>query len=346
MKRFAAFLAAACLILSLAAGALAESCYGLAPIYGISADRVHLRKTPGGESLGLYFNGAQALCLTDPARSDWTLVRLGTEEGYVRSRYLAADGGAAVPTLKRGTVQCEEGSWVNLRVAPGRDAMVRLRLKNGDTLTVLGETSEHWYWVRYGNTFGYVMTNYIALSDAPEKGVDGGQALALLRRAMAGEVRVWLADSQRYAYLPELLEADEIFGRYALADLDGDGLTEIVLEWLKNGEGYGYAVLDWQNGQAVAIQMVYRALLMLKGDGTFSWSSGAADNGFGRMLPGWHGYSLQVDGFMEPDESGGIVYRVNGQEVEKSVYDGVLVHQNAKPDAIWYGGDRTEGSIG
>lgn len=346
MKRFAAFLAAACLLLSLAAGALAESCYGLAPIYGISADRVHLRKTQGGESLGLYFNGAQALCLTDPARSEWTRVRLGTEEGYVRSWYLAADGGAAVPSLKRGTVQCEEGGWVNLRAAPGRDAKVCLRLKAGDTLTVLGETSEHWYWVRYGNTFGYVMTNYIALSDAPEKGVDGGQALALLRRAMAGEVRVWFADSQRYAYLPELLEADEIFGRYALADLDGDGLTEIVLEWLKNGEGYGYAVLDWQNGQAVAIQMVYRALLMLKGDGTFSWSSGAADNGFGRMLPGWYGYSLQVDGFMEPDESGGIVYTVNGQEVEKSVYDGVLVHQNAKPDAIWYGGDRTEGSIG
>lgn len=344
MKRFAAFLAAACLLLSLAAGALAESCYGLAPIYGISADRVHLRKTPGGESLGLYFNGAQALCLTDPARSDWTLVHLGTEEGYVRSRYLAADGGAAVPSLKRGTVQCKEGSWVNLRAAPGRDAKVRL--KNGDTLTVLGETSGHWYWVRYGNTFGYVMTNYIALSDAPEKGVDGGQALALLRRAMAGEVRVWHADSQRYAYLSELLEVDEIFGRYALADLDGDGLTEIVLEWLKSGDDYGYVVLDWQNGQAVAIQMVYRALLMLKGDGTFSWSSGAADNGFGRMLPGWHGYSLQVDGFMEPDESGGIVYRVNGQEVEKSVYDGVLVHQNAKPDAIWYGGDRTEGSIG
>ena len=344
MKRFAAFLAAACLLLSLAAGALAESCYGLAPIYGISADRVHLWKTPGGESMGLYFNGAQALCLTDPARSDWTLVRLGTEEGYVRSRYLAADGGAAVPSLKRGTVQCKEGSWVNLRAAPGRDAKVRL--KNGDTLTVLGETSGHWYWVRYGNTFGYVMTNYIALSDAPEKGVDGGQALALLRRAMAGEVRVWHADSQRYAYLSELLEVDEIFGRYALADLDGDGLTEIVLEWLKSGDDYGYVVLDWQNGQAVAIQMVYRALLMLKGDGTFSWSSGAADNGFGRMLPGWHGYSLQVDGFMEPDESGGIVYRVNGQEVEKSVYDGVLVHQNAKPDAIWYGGDRTEGSIG
>ena len=107
-----------------------------------------------------------------------------------------------------------------------------------------------------------------------------------------------------------------------------------------------YVVLDWQDGQAVAIRMVYRALLMLKGDGTFSWSSGAADNGFGRMLPGWYGYSLQVDGFMEPDESGGIVYRVNGQEVEKSVYDGVLVHQNAKPDAIWYGGDRIEGSIG
>ena len=221
-----------------------------------------------------------------------------------------------------------------------------MRLKNGDTLTVLGETSGHWYWVRYGNTFGYVMTNYIALSDAPEKGVDGGQALALLRRAMAGEVRVWHADSQRYAYLSELLEVDEIFGRYTLADLDGDGLTEIVLEWLKSGDDYGYVVLDWQNGQAVAIQMVYRALLMLKGDGTFSWSSGAADNGFGRMLPGWYGYALQVDGFMESDESDGIVYMVNGQEVEKSVYDGVLVHQNAKPDAIWYGGDRTEGSIG
>ena len=346
MKRFGVFLAAACMLLGLASAALAEECYGLAPIYGISADRVHLRKTPGGESLGLYFNGTQALCLTDPARSEWTLVRLGTAEGYVKSRYLAADGGAAVPSLKRGTVQCMETSWVNLRAAPGKEAKVRLRLKNGDTMTVLGETAEHWYWVRYGNTFGYVMANYITLSDAPEKDVDGGQVLTLLRRAMAGEVRVWHADSQRYAYLPELLETDEIFGRYALADLDGDSLTEIVLEWLKNGESYGYVVLDWQNGQAVAIQMVYRALLMLKGDGTFSWSSGAADNGFGRILPGWHGYALQVDGFMEPDESNRIVYTVNGQEVEKSVYDGVLFHQEAKPDAIWYGDGRAEGSIG
>ena len=194
MKRWIACLAAVCMLWVLGS-AMAEGCYGLAPIYGISADRVHLRKTPGGESLGLYFNGAQALCLTDPARSDWTLVRLGTEKGYVRSWYLAADGGAAVPSLKRGTVQCEEGSWVNLRAAPGRDAKVRL--KNGDTLTVLGETAGHWYWVRSGNTFGYVMAAYVTLSDAPEKDVDGGEALTLLRSAMAGEVRVWHADSQR-----------------------------------------------------------------------------------------------------------------------------------------------------
>ena len=346
MRRFLAFLAAACMLLGLAPKALAEECYGLAPIYGISADRVHLRATPGGDSLGLYFNGTQALCLTDPARSEWTRVRLGTEEGYIRSRYLAADGGAAVPSLKQGAVQCRENSWVNLRAAPDRNAEVLLRLKPGDTLNVLGETAGHWYWVRYRNTFGYVMASYVVLSDAPEKAVDGGQALALLQRAMAEEVHIWLADSQRYARLSALLEADETFGRYALADLDGDSLTEIVLEWMKNGEGYGYVVLDWQDGQAVAIQMVYRALLMLKGDGTFSWSSGAADNGFGRMLPGWYGYELQVDSFMESDESGSIIYTVNGQEVKKSVYDGVLVHQNAKPDAIWYGGDRTEGSIG
>lgn len=343
MKRWTACLMAVCVLWYLGS-ALAEGCYGLAPIYGISAERVHLRAAPGGESLGLYFNGAQVLCLTDPAQSEWTRVRLGTEEGYIMSRYLASDGGAAVPALKRGTVQCRENSWVNLRAAPGMDAKVRLRLKGGDELTVLGETAGHWYWVRSGNTFGYVMAAYVTLSDAPEKDVDGGEALALLRSAMAGRVRVWHADSQRYAYLPELLEEGEAFGRYALADLDADSLTEIVLEKKNAGVDSGYVVLDWQEGQAVAIDMVYRALLALKDDGTFSWSSGAEDNGFGRVSLGWYGYTLQADGALTANESGKILLQVNGQAVEDAVYDGVLLHQESKPDAAWYGPGEEDGA--
>lgn len=71
------------------------------------------------------------------------------------------------------------------------------------------------------------------------------------------------------------------FDRIALADVDLDGTLEAVLAFPLSEFDTGYLVLDWLEGRVTAYEVVSRAMMDLKADGTFSYSSGAMDSGFG-----------------------------------------------------------------
>lgn len=72
--------------------------------------------------------------------------------------------------------------------------------------------------------------------------------------------------------------------KFTIIDLDGDGEDEIVL-WIQvNGVvDYGFEVLHYQDGTVYGSTLPYRAFMDLKADGTFLYSSGAADSGVGRL---------------------------------------------------------------
>lgn len=63
------------------------------------------------------------------------------------------------PTL--ATVTAESGSTVNLRSAPSRSAVVRVRVPIGSVVEVLERTDEYWSLIRWQTYTGYMMREFL-----------------------------------------------------------------------------------------------------------------------------------------------------------------------------------------
>ncbi len=135
--------------------------YGMATLNGLTSDRVHLRAraSANSASLGLYFTGTE-VTLRSEVRNGWVPVTIGAVDGYVDARYLVFNGTVAgrQPTM---TVRNPNSSWVNLRAAPSTSAKSLGTLYNGNQVTVLGETSTHWYYVSTASGRGYVVGDFL-----------------------------------------------------------------------------------------------------------------------------------------------------------------------------------------
>lgn len=135
-----------------------------AMIDGGDAGRVHLRAEPSvrSESLGLYFTGTELLCESDPTQ-EWTKVVIGSQEGYIKSEYLR--WGEALKTVQpqqpQGTIRAND--WVNMRSAPSKEARIETKLYEGDTVSILGETSGRWSYVKRGDINGYVLSKFLVV---------------------------------------------------------------------------------------------------------------------------------------------------------------------------------------
>ena len=68
-------------------------------------------------------------------------------------------------------------------------------------------------------------------------------------------------------------------------DLDGDEIREVLLQIETPGTVYGTKILHYNagDGQIYAYDLWYRAFMYVKTDGTFAYSGGVADSGFGRI---------------------------------------------------------------
>ena len=147
------------------AGSMAEPAQNLpATIDGGDADRVHLRAKPSiqSESLGLYYTGTELSCESDPTQ-EWTKVVIGAQEGYVKSEYLRwGDDQKDVQSQQpQGTIKAN--GWVNMRSAPSKEAQIKTKLHEGDAVSILGETSERWSYVKLGDNNGYIMSKYLVV---------------------------------------------------------------------------------------------------------------------------------------------------------------------------------------
>ena len=154
------------LVLSLCLSTALADYYGTALIDGRDADRVHLRAHPSAyaESLGLFYSGVRVQCLSDP-ESQWVQVQLGNQTGFMLSTYLVHESQpfGVVTSLPAAQVISPQGGWVNLRATPSLSADVAARLNPGTSLTILGETADHWCYVRTEDWLhGYMMSAYVS----------------------------------------------------------------------------------------------------------------------------------------------------------------------------------------
>lgn len=127
---------------------------------------------------------------------------------------------------------------------------------------------------------------------------------------------------------------DWTIDRFALLDMDGDDVSELILSISTNGNGE-YVVFTCCDGVLYANQLVYRGFLEPKADGTFGFSSGAMDNGYAHAH--FESGVLVYDDFaaVSSGSDGSITYTINGETVDENAYNDLLAEQFAKPDLSW-----------
>ena len=128
---------------------------------------------------------------------------------------------------------------------------------------------------------------------------------------------------------------------FAVVDLDGDGYSEVIL-WVKvNGVvDYGSLILHYQDEKVYGYNLVIRAFMDLKTDGTFSFSSGAANHGFSTIS-----FSNDICTFdrvtycesgVDSDGNQFVKYIVNHESAGEANFYAAYEEQDKKADVLWY----------
>jgi beta-lactamase regulating signal transducer with metallopeptidase domain len=152
-------------------------------------------------------------------------------------------------------------------------------------------------------------------------------------------------DSKKNLYLNDFLTNKEIYEtvfnitHFTVLDMDGDKVPEVVLELSVGGNPQFYEVLHYMNDTIYGYLITYRGLTGLKADGTFGFSSGAADNGVGKLKFESDAFKTDKLGYSQSSQGDTdltISYFINNEPVTKESYDSFQNEQSGKKDAVWY----------
>ena len=126
------------------------------------------------------------------------------------------------------------------------------------------------------------------------------------------------------------------YDSFAVLDVDGDGKLDVVLNVTVNGEALGYLVLTSADEVICVYGCYYRAMIGLKEDGSFSFSSSAAESGVATFYKDENRdaqYNVLAESKL--DENGNVVYFVNGEAADEDAFTAVINAQNEKADATF-----------
>lgn len=126
------------------------------------------------------------------------------------------------------------------------------------------------------------------------------------------------------------------YDSFAVLDVDGDGKLDVVLNVTVNGEVLGYLVLTSADEVICAYGFYYRAMIGLKEDGSFSFSSSAAESGVATFYKD-ENRDAQYNELAESklDENENVVYFVNGEAADEDAFTAVINAQNEKADVTF-----------
>jgi len=129
--------------------------------------------------------------------------------------------------------------------------------------------------------------------------------------------------------------------KLAIADLENDEIPEVIL-WLdvNTNEYYGFEVLRYRDGVVYGYTLPYKSFMDLKDDGTFSFSSGTADSGFGKVKFTENGYSIDKITYSESSDNSGnnqiTSYFVNNQSASEEDFLSAINKKSDKTAVTWY----------
>jgi hypothetical protein len=125
---------------------------------------------------------------------------------------------------------------------------------------------------------------------------------------------------------------------FTVVDMDGDKIPEVVLE-LTPGENPNpefYEVLHYMNGSVYGYIQVYRGLENLKTDGTFGWSSGAFNNGYGKLRFESNACETDILGYKDTIIDDNRTYFIKNKPVTEEAYNSFRKEEEGKKDVVWY----------
>ncbi|MGX8699154.1 MAG: M56 family metallopeptidase, partial [bacterium] len=207
------------------------------------------------------------------------------------------------------------------------------------TLTFEGETTHHVEF--YGETLlrvdGAVYTRAEGKNDysliEELYGADNG---TLFEAVLTGEKPfVFFNAGSKLTDLPgalsSIVEGCSVSFTTSL-DLDGDGALECVLG-LAPGD-YGFLVL-WRTGDTIYAQSFpYRGFRDLRTDGSFSYSSGAADSGIGKLRLTPSGAETEPETWSESDGTT-VRFYVAGKPADEAAFQAAWDAWEALPLQMW-----------
>ena len=136
------------------------------------------------------------------------------------------------------------------------------------------------------------------------------------------------------------------FAQFAIVDLDGDGIQEVILKELVNGNRYGSLILhSFEDGTVHGYSAWFRAFRYVKTNGTFDFSGSAFDGGFGKLE-----FKKEITEFhdivqiiaqshlitnIETDELR-MEYFVNDKEATEEEFYDAWGQYDSMPDVLWY----------
>ena len=133
--------------------------------------------------------------------------------------------------------------------------------------------------------------------------------------------------------------------RFAVIDMDNDGIPELVLE-LTNGFDGAFEVLHYENGKVYGFNFVYRGMLNLSQDGTYLGSSGAYDACMLKAASITDSYKEEIVAWSASgqDAKGNLVlsHHIGKAKVTEAEYDALLKKMFDNP-AQWH--DFTDAGI-
>jgi len=141
-------------------------------------------------------------------------------------------------------------------------------------------------------------------------------------------------DPQWNGYLNELAYDSNTIKtpQFAVVDLDGDGVSEVVLAI----EDYnGFIILRYKESKVYGFIVSYRSMYNLKADGSFMTSSSSSDTSVGKIL-------FIGDTFFQDDminSVGGtpdVTYFIHDMTIDKDTFDKHLDSFDNLPDIEWH----------
>ena len=121
-----------------------------------SGGQVHLRKeaSTSAKSVGLFYTGTPVTVISY-TRTGWAYVRIGQTEGYMAADYLAS--AKPLQCGEQRVIHNQQTDGLNFRSQPSTGSEVLAYLANFTEVTVLGELSDGWCYVLYGEQYGYML---------------------------------------------------------------------------------------------------------------------------------------------------------------------------------------------